>query len=80
MQCALAVVRHEDLHLALRQVFDLLVFGAVLAFLPFRCAHSLLEPFEPKKLVPNEGLRTARDGVLSGCADEVSRRLLVLRA
>jgi hypothetical protein len=64
VQGALAVVRHEDLHLALRQVLDLLVFGAVLAFLPFRCAHSLFEPFEPKELVPNEGLRTACDSVL----------------
>ena len=56
VQRALAVVRHEDLHLALRQVFDLLVFRAVFALLSFRSARSFLEALPSKELVPNEGL------------------------
>src|SRR4029077_12579837 len=80
MQRALAVVRHEDLRLAFRQVFDLLVFGAEFALLSFRCVRSFFEAFESKELVPNEGLGTACDSMLSRRADEVARRFLVLRA
>src|SRR4051794_11826348 len=80
VQRALAVVRHEDLHLAFRQVLDLLVFGAEFPLLSFRCVRSFFEAFESKELVPNEGLRTACDSMLSRRADEVARRFLVLRA
>ena len=43
------------------QVLELLVFGAVFPFLPFRCALSFFEALEPKELVANQGLRSARD-------------------
>ena len=79
VQRTLAVVRHEDLHLAFRQVLDLLVFGAEFALLSFRCVRSFFEALESKELVSNEGLRTACDGVLCGRSDEVSSRFLILR-
>src|ERR1035438_3812016 len=80
VQGAFAVVRHQDLHLPFGQILDLLVLGAVLAFLPLRRAHALLETLEAEELLPNQGLRPARDRVLGGCADEVSRGFLILGA
>ena len=53
VQRAHAVVRHQDLHLALWQVLDLFVLGPVLALFPFRRAHALLETLEAEELLPN---------------------------
>ena len=80
VQRALAVVRHQDLHLTFGQVLDLFVLGPVLPFLPLRRAHSLLEPLETEELLANQGLRPARDRMFRRCADEISRRLLILGA
>src|SRR5215471_9629754 len=80
MQGTHAVVRHQDLHLALWQVLDLFVLGPVLALLPFCRAHALLESLETEELLSNHRLRSPRDRVFGGCTDEVPSSLLVLRA
>ena len=80
VQGAHAVVRHQDLHLALWQVLDLLVLRPVLALLPFRCAHAFLESLEAEEFLPNQRLRSARDRVLGGRTNEIASGLLVLRA
>src|SRR5207302_6387357 len=72
------VVRHQDLHLTFGQILDLLVLGPVLAFLPLRRAHALLETLEAEELLPNQRLRPAGDRMFGRCADEVSRGFLVL--
>src|SRR5690242_572845 len=80
VQSAHAVVRHQDLHLALWQVLDLFVLGPVLAFFALCRAHALLESLEAEELLPNHRLRSPRDRVLGGCTDEISRSFFVLGA
>ena len=59
VQSPFRVVRHQDLHLAFRQVLNPLVLGAVFPFLPFRTARASLEIAPNRTPAPAPAIRSA---------------------
>ena len=66
MQCTLNRVRHEDLHLALAEILDVVIQSPVLELFAFGRAHGLPKPFESQKVVPPQLLRPLLNRNLGG--------------
>jgi hypothetical protein len=77
VQCTLNRVRHEDLHLALAEILDVVIQSPVLELFAFGRAHGLPKPFESQKVVPPQLLRPLLNRHLGGGLLEVLGRLLV---